>query len=64
LSTLIIKEVNGIPCIVLNEGIIEFKESKNSIRYKNSFSSLLDMKTEKHFKTLLDELKKKLKEKD
>jgi len=64
MSNLLIREINGIPCIVLNEGIIEFKKEHNSTKYKNSFSSLLDMKTEKHLKTLLDELKKKLKEKD
>jgi len=63
MNNLIIKEVKGIPCIVLDKVKIKFKEGHNSIKYKNSFSSLLDMKNEKHFKTLLDELKKKFKEK-
>ncbi len=63
MSILIIKELKGIPCIVLDEGIIKFKGELSSIKQNNSFSYLLDMKTKKYFKTLLDELKKKLKEK-
>lgn len=64
-----IKEIDGIPCIILPENIFGFKDEDepkkefNSLNITNDFTDILQLKGRSNIGNMLEELKKKFKEK-
>ncbi len=64
-----IKEIDGIPCIILPENIFRFKDEDepkkefNSFNITNDFTDILQLKGRSNIGNMLEELKKKFKEK-
>jgi hypothetical protein len=62
-----IKDINGIPCIILSDDILGFKidshSTFNSDVGTKEFTDIQNLKEKNDRRNLLDELKKKFKEK-
>jgi hypothetical protein len=62
-----IKDINGIPCIILSEDILGVKNDSHtafdSVLKTKEFTDIQNLKEKNDRRNLLDELKKKFKEK-
>ncbi|MFX1256881.1 MAG: hypothetical protein ACFFAN_03400 [Promethearchaeota archaeon] len=66
-----IKEIDGIPCLILPEGVITYKdELKNTLKdqsknfvIRNDFTDFQKLKEKNHMNDLLRELRRKFKDK-